>query len=118
MRIKAGSIFKVLILLLAVTTSLSLFFGYKYYTLKTDPQKIAKESARDIVSEVSKLTILPEEEPTIASVSDPEKLKSQPFFAGAKLGDKVLIYPKAQKAILYDPDKKVIINIAPLNLGN
>lgn len=73
----------------------------------------------DIIAEVSKLIILPnDEKPTIATVSDPKVLKDQPFFSKAKVGDKVLIYTKAQKAILYDPVANKIVNIAPINLGN
>jgi hypothetical protein len=32
------------------------------------------------------------------------------------LGDKVLIYSRAQKAILYSPSKNKIIEVAPINL--
>ena len=63
--------------------------------------------------------VLPEdEEPSVATVADPEQLAGQPFFSKAKKGDKVLIYTNAQKAILYDPVAKKIIDIAPLNIGN
>lgn len=54
--------------------------------------------------------------PTVATVSEPEKLKNQEFFKDAKKGDKVLIYTNARKAILYDPLADKIITIAPVSL--
>lgn len=87
-------------------------------TIKQDPQKVAKEEAKAIVAEVGQLIVLPEgEDPVIATVADPERLKDQLFFANAKLGDRVLIYPNAKKAILYDPVANKIIEVAPLNIG-
>lgn len=75
------------------------------------------EEVQDLVKAVGKLIVLPEgEEPTVASVTDPEKLKDQPFFQNAKAGDKVLIYTKARKAYLYDPQKNKLIEVAPLTV--
>jgi len=99
--------------------------GYYYYRqatdLKKNPQKqqaVLQEEAKSLVADVSRLIVLPQdEEPTIATVSDPEKLKDQPFFANAKAGDKVLIYSKAKKAILYDPQNDKIVEVAPLNIN-
>lgn len=77
------------------------------------------QSDADLIAAVGKLIILPTDEtPTIATVTDLSKLKDQPFFAQAQVGDKVLIYPKAQKAILYRPSEDKIIELAPLNLGS
>jgi hypothetical protein len=60
--------------------------------------------------------VLPADEtPTIATVSDPEKLKDQPFFANAKKGDKVLIFSNSAKAILYSPTEDKIVEVAPIN---
>ena len=73
---------------------------------------------KKLVAEVGNLVLLPEgETPTIATVSDPEALKAQPFFAGALKDDKVLIYTTAQKAILYRPSVGKIVQIAPINIG-
>ncbi len=63
--------------------------------------------------------LLPEgETPTVATVSDLKPLKGQAFFAHATVGDKVLIYASAQKAILYNPRDKKIIEVAPISLGS
>src|SRR2546423_15033863 len=64
--------------------------------IKSDPnaaQKAAQEDVQRLVSDVGKLIDLPKgETPTVATVSDVEKLKEQPFFQNAKNGDRVLIF--------------------------
>jgi hypothetical protein len=70
----------------------------------------------EVVKQVGKLVILPSgEQPTLATVSDVAKLQSNPFFAGAANGDKLLYYNKAKKAILYRPSLNKIVEMAPLN---
>lgn len=59
-----------------------------------------------------------DEKPTIATVTDITKVKDQPFFAHAQNGDKVLLFSKAGKAILYRPSTKKIIELAPIDLKN
>ncbi len=106
-------------------------FGYGIYryqkianelaAMKTDPNKIqevAKSEQKKLIEQVEKLMVLPsDEEPTVATVTDPEKLKDQPFFSTAKAGDKVLIYANARKAILFDPTANKIIDVSPINLN-
>ena len=75
------------------------------------------EEVKNLVAQLSEFIVLPEdEEPTVATVTDPELLRGQPFFENAEIGYKVLIYAKAKKAILYDPESKKIVDIAPINL--
>lgn len=113
-------IMAVIIACLALLASGYLYFQYqkaqkqlKAKTQVTTAKEGAKESideTKKLLEEVGKLIELPkDEEPTIATVTDVEKLKDQPFFKKAKSGDKVFIYPKAQKTILYDPKAKKII---------
>ncbi len=90
-------------------------------TIKTDPntvQKAAQEEVKRLIMEVGKLIDLPVgEDPTVATITDIDKLKSQDFFKNAKNGDKVIIYTNAKKAILYDPSAHKIIDVAPVNIG-
>ena len=88
--------------------------------LKVNPQEIAQQENQKIIDMVGKLLLLPEGEvPTIATVTDPAKLKAeQAFFAKAEEGDKVLIYTRALKAIMYRLSTNKIIEVAPLVIGN
>ncbi len=86
--------------------------------LKKNPQAIAQKEVTDLTNKVGKLVVLPAgETPTVATVSDPEALKDQAFFASAQKGDKVLIFAQAKKAILYSVTLNKIIEVAPLNIG-
>ena len=83
-----------------------------------DPQQAAQAETAALLAKVGELILLPvDEQPTIATVADPEKLKDQPFFINAHQGDRVLIYTNARKAILYDPVAHKIIEVAPVSIG-
>ncbi len=82
------------------------------------PNANAQKEATSLVAEVGKYVDLPSDEvPTVATVSDAEKLKSQPFFAKAQNGDRVLFFTNAKKAYLYRPSTKKVLDIAPLSVG-
>ena len=71
-----------------------------------------------LVSEVGSLIALPsDEKPTVATITDIEKLKDQQFFKNAKNEDKVLIYTNAKKAILYRASEKRIIEVGAVNIN-
>lgn len=109
------------VVLLAIAAVPSFFFYSKYQKAQDalkNPQKAVQEETKALVAKVGQLIELPSgEEPTVATIQDKNKLKDQPFFAKAENGDKVLIYTKAQKAILYRPSINKIIEFAPINLG-
>lgn len=92
------------------------YFYIKYNDLKNDPNAEAKEDTVKLVREVGKIMLLPADEtPTVATISDKEKLKDQTFFAKAEDGDKLLAYGgKYMQAILYRPSIHKIINVAPI----
>jgi hypothetical protein len=98
----------------------SFMFYKRSKELTTNPQKVTQEENQKVIDAVAKLALLPEgETPTIATVTDADKLKAgQAFFAKAANGDKVLIYTQALKAIMYRPSENKIIEIAPLVIGS
>ncbi len=86
-------------------------------TYKKDPNQASKAEVARIVAEVGKLYDLPkDEEPSVATVSDKQKLKDQPFFAKAENGDVTLIYSNAKLALLYRPTSKQIINVSSVTI--
>lgn len=86
--------------------------------VRDDSQMISYQDVQQLVAEVSKLIDLPEDEtPAVTTITDVAKMQDRPFFQRAKNGDKILIYPNAAKAILYDPIIKKVIAVAPLNIG-
>ena len=80
-------------------------------------QASAKEETKSLVDKVGKLVVLPEgENPVVATVTDKEKLKAQPVFAKAENGDKILIYPVARKAYIYNPKMNRIVDVVAVNI--
>jgi hypothetical protein len=95
-----------------------LALGYFLYAQSQNPEVRAAAETATAVEKIGRLIALPEDEtPTLATVTDPEKLKDQPFFTKAEVGFQVLFYVKSQKAFLYDPKKDIIVEVATLNLG-
>jgi len=77
------------------------------------------QEVKRIVGQVGKLMELSSaEEPTVATVTDVDKLRDQPFFQRAQNDDKVLIYTSERRAILYRPSTNKIIDVAPVNLSD
>ena len=110
---------RILVVAVLASGASAYYFYNEVSMLKQDPNKTAREDTEKLVAKVGKLIVLPEgETPTVATVSDPEKLKDQAFFAKAKTGDKVLIYTNARKALLYDVENNKIVEVAPINIGN
>ncbi len=119
---KSGSMLKgvlVTALLIVLAT------GGTAYAISKNPQwlglskgqKQVQSEVDALVAEVGKLIDLPKDEkPTVATVTDPSKLKDQPFFAKAKAGDKVLIYTSTKRAILYRPSEHRIIDVGAVNI--
>lgn len=98
-------------------------YGYNLYQqsqaeikkLQTAAKPESDENKR-IVALVAKHMVLPNNEtPTIGTVTDSTKLQSKPFFAKASNGDKVLIYTKNKKAILYNPAQKKVVEVTSIN---
>jgi hypothetical protein len=93
----------------------SFYYYQQYRKIKISPEVAAQSENKQLVDKISVFMILPEgEEPTIATVSDREKLSEKDFFKKSENGDKILIYTEAKKAILYRPSINKVIEVAPL----
>lgn len=106
--------------LLSVIVSAYYYTKYKEVSNLIQNPSVAGERERDkIVQQVSTLIDLPADEvPTLATVSEVEKLREQPFFKNARNGDKVLVYATNRKAIMYRPEAHKIIEIAPIAIND
>jgi hypothetical protein len=88
----------------------------KSQELVQNPTLAAEQEVKMIKEKVGKLIDLPQnEEMTLATVSDKDKLKDQIFFAKAENGDKVLIFNQSTKAILYRPSQNKVIEVSSVN---
>ncbi len=78
------------------------------------PQNVAV--AKQIIDKVKKHIILPDNvEPTVATIVDVKTLKSRnEFYKNAKNGDNLIVTPT--RAILYDPDRDIIIDVVPVQI--
>ncbi len=111
----------VLAVLVVIAFGAAIYFYQQSTATQLNPQAdqdAVQADADALLVKVGKLMVLPaDEKPVIATVTDPSKLKDQPFFAQTEVGDRVIIYPQARKAILYNPKLDKIIEVAPLNIG-
>jgi hypothetical protein len=100
------------LLLMAVSVA-----GYFYYQYRKTPEIANAKELKELQTTIGKIMILPtEEEPTLATVADKEKLADQPFFQKAENGDKVLIYTNSGRAILYRPSLDRIVDVTSVNV--
>jgi len=106
------------ILIGSVTASIYFYNQYKQaQLLLKNPTEAAKIETSALLAKIKLLMDLPTgEDPTVATIVDVSKLKDQAFFSKAKNGDKILLYVKTKKAILYRPAENKIIDVAPLNI--
>lgn len=130
-RAKSSWIFKIIVILIIIAAG---YGGWKYYTQKKGSQLLSNQpvstttapvdeaaqaeidkATQEILAKVGQLIILPDEKPTFATILDAKKLiAEQSFYAGAVNGDQLLIYQKAQKAIIYSPTKNILVNVGPV----
>lgn len=74
------------------------------------------QEASQLKQKIGQYIQLPsDEEPTVATVVDADRVKGQSFFKDSQNGDKVLLFAKAGKAILYRPGTDKVIEVAPIN---
>lgn len=117
---------KLLVALLLLAGAGTSYYFYNQYTvaqeqvmkLSKNPQASAQAELQDVITNVGKLIALPKgEAPTLATVTDKSKLGTQPFFAKAKNGDKVLVYVKERRIYLYRPSSNQLIEVGTITVN-
>ncbi len=114
----------IIVLLLLILSIIGGIYLYRQYlevkneveTLK-DPERYAavlEDEQQQVLDEIGKHILLPDEEPTLYSILDVEMAKKSygDFFENAKDGDRLIIYSK--KAIIYREETDLIINVGPI----
>ncbi len=80
--------------------------------------KKSEISSDEVIRRAGKIVVLPSDEiPTVATITDLIPLKDSLFFKDAKLGDKVIIYAKSGKAVIFRIGENKIVEIGPLNFN-
>lgn len=87
-----------------------------YFLFSQTPEERAEKEMNTLLADVASLMILPQSEmPLIYTIDDPELLRlQQPFFTDALAGDKLLVYPVAVKAVIYSPERNLIVNVGTI----
>lgn len=106
----------VLFLLVVCIASISaaVYMYRQYHGAQKKVQSGILNEAKELTGILSRFLTLPDEEPTIVTVADKSKLLDQPFFQKSENGDKVLIFEKARRLILYRPSTGKVIDMVPL----
>jgi heme/copper-type cytochrome/quinol oxidase subunit 2 len=113
---KVNIIISIALVIIAIAlAALTFYFFRQYQNIKKNPNQVAQAEIDAVVANVGRIIDLPKDEtPTLATVQDKDKLKDQPFFAMAENGDKILIYTKAKKAIIYRSKENKLVNVGPI----
>jgi hypothetical protein len=77
-----------------------------------------KLEMNSLVKEIGQFLDLPQDEtPTLLTISTLEGLENQPFFKNAMIGDKVLVYEKNTKAVLWRPSTHKVIEASIISIS-
>lgn len=119
------SVFIVFLLFLVFVASLS-GMGWSYYQYRQVKQELAKLRTNEgqaalakqetdaLLQQVKKHILIPDEEPVVASIVNAAELsKQQPFYSGAQDGDKLIVFPESEKALIYSPSRDILVSAGP-----
>lgn len=111
---KTKKILTILIILVIALLGFAIF--NKFYNQKgSDAKQLSDKEITSLVKKVSKLINVPDEKPVIATIIKAEELiAEQKFYAGSKDGDYLIVFPTAQKAIIYREKEDRLINVGPI----
>lgn len=99
----------IFIALFALALLMAGFFAYRAYFT---PEALKRREVAKWVQIIGASVELPRSEsPTLAAVTNRNKLDGQAFFKDAEQGDIVLIYPQSGRAYLYRPGTGMLIGM-------
>lgn len=118
----------IFVLVLALIAG-AVYMAYRYYQqtqaqieFLSSPEgqrQVSSQEAEEVVAGLGQLTILPAEDPVVATIIDAAYLATQSaFYKDAINGDKLVVFQGAQKAYIYSPSRKLIVNAGPLFVNN
>lgn len=85
--------------------------------IKATSQRSGEEVANEILEKVNDLIDIPlDPKPTVAKITDINRLKEANEFFGAAENDDYLILT-GNRAILYDPDRHIVLDMAPFKIS-
>lgn len=108
---------KILTLLIIIVIAVLGYAIFKKFnpTTATPEGQLSEKQIKTLVNKVSKLINVPEETPVVATIMKAEQLISeQKFYVGSKDGDYLMVFPTAQKAIIYRESEDKLINVGPI----
>lgn len=74
----------------------------------------SRAQVRQLVATVGTLVALPNEEPRVTVVTNTEELHKQSYFWDVVEGDRVLVFDKSRKAVIYSPTKHKVVKVMDL----
>lgn len=111
---KNKNLLSLLIIIIIAVLSIAIFKKFNP-TVKTGEGQLTEKQIKTLVIKVSKLINVPEETPVIATIIKADQLiAEQKFYAGSKDGDYLMVFSKAQKAIIYRESEDKLINVGPI----
>lgn len=108
----------IVLIILALGGAAAGIYYYNQYTQAVKRASDPKIEVKELLTKLGKLIDLPSEEPTVATVTNADQITSQPFFAKAKNGYRVILYTNGRLAILYDDKANKIINVGTINVSD
>ncbi|MDO8265918.1 MAG: hypothetical protein Q7T41_03170, partial [Candidatus Saccharibacteria bacterium] len=105
-----------IVLILGLASSTVVLF-MQNRDLKEQSTMTTEQKNQRIIDEINKVFDLPEEEPVVAIVTDPEEFKKQyTAFDNAQNGDYLLFYRKARLNVLYRQSEKRVVKTATVSV--
>lgn len=107
-----AAIIGLIIIALAIFSAISFFAKGD----SSNPSGLSDRETKELISSVKAHLNLPaNEEPIVGKITDANTLiAQQAFYQGIKNGDFLLIFPQNRKAVLYNAQDDILINVGPM----